>query len=253
MNLIEPIDSYITVITGASSGLGSATAHRLALEGRRILTLQRRPPEFVMNDGYKYPIQFLEVDLCDLKAVEQVTEEIIKKDKVGYLVNNAGINRPGSIEDVTEDDLNTVWQLNIQAPIKLIQGFLPQMKKNQFGRIVNISSRAILGKTERIAYVSSKMGVVGLTLSLALEVAPYGITVNAVAPGPVETELFTRGHPVGSNRRSFVIESIPVKRLGTPEDIARSVSFFLSPENGFITGQLLYVCGGLSVSGSGGL
>jgi NAD(P)-dependent dehydrogenase (short-subunit alcohol dehydrogenase family) len=253
MNLVEPIDSYITVITGASSGLGSATAHRLALEGRRILTLQRRPPEFVMNDGYKYPIEFLEVDLYDLKAVEQVAEEIIKKDQVGYLVNNAGINRPGSIEDVTEDDLNTVWQLNIQAPIKLIQGFLPQMKKNQFGRIVNISSRAILGKTERIAYVSSKMGVVGLTLSLALEVAPYGITVNAVAPGPVETELFSRGHPVGSQRRSFVIESIPVKRLGTPEDVARSVSFFLSPENGFITGQLLYVCGGLSVSGSGGL
>ena len=97
------------------------------------------------------------------------------------------------------------------------------------------------------------MGVVGLTLSLSLEVAPFGITVNVIAPGPVETELFTRGHPVGSERRAFVIDSVPMKRLGTPEDIARGISFFLSRENGFITGQLLYVCGGISVSGSGGL
>jgi NAD(P)-dependent dehydrogenase (short-subunit alcohol dehydrogenase family) len=206
-----------------------------------------------MRDGYRYPIEFMEVDLYDHGAIDQVTQIIKQKYQVGYLVNNAGVNRPGSIEAVNEDDLDAVWQLNIKAPIQLIQAFLPQMKANRFGRIVNISSRAILGKTERIAYVSSKMGVVGLTLSLSLEVAPFGITVNVVAPGPVETELFTRGHPVGSERRAFVIDSVPMKRLGTPEDIARSISFFLSPENGFITGQLLYVCGGISVSGSGGL
>ena len=253
MSVANVMDEYVTIVTGSSAGLGFATAHQLALEGRRVLTLQRRPPEFSKSSAYKYPIEFLEVDLYDLSAVDDVVAEIIQKYQVGYLVNNAGVNRPGSIQAVTEDDLDAVWQLNIKAPIKLIQGFLPKMKENRFGRIVNISSRAILGKTERIAYVSSKMGVVGLTLSLALEVAPFGITVNVVAPGPVETELFTRGHPVGSERRAFVIESVPVKRLGKPEDIARSVSFFLSPDNGFITGQLLYVCGGLSVSGSGGL
>jgi NAD(P)-dependent dehydrogenase (short-subunit alcohol dehydrogenase family) len=243
----------LTIVTGASSGLGAATAHRLALEGRRVLTLQRRPPEVLMREGYQYPIEFMEVDLYDHEAIRQVTQLIAQKDQVGYLVNNAGVNRPGSIEVVNEDDLDAVWQLNIKAPIQLIQAFLPQMKANQFGRIVNISSRAILGKTERIAYVSSKMGMVGLTLSLCLEVAPFGITVNVVAPGPVETELFTRGHPVGSERRAFVTNSVPMKRLGAPEDIARSVSFFLAPENGFITGQVLYVCGGISVSGSGGL
>jgi NAD(P)-dependent dehydrogenase (short-subunit alcohol dehydrogenase family) len=243
----------LTIVTGASSGLGAAMAHQLALEGRRVLTLQRRPPETPMRAGYQYPIEFMEVDLYDHKAISQVTELITQKNQVGYLVNNAGVNRPGSIKAVNEDDLDAVWQLNIKAPIQLIQAFLPQMKANQFGRIVNISSRAILGKTERIAYVSSKMGVVGLTLSLCLEVAPFGITVNVVAPGPVETELFTRGHPVGSERRTFVTNSVPMKRLGTPEDIARSVSFFLAPETGFVTGQVLYVCGGISVSGSGGL
>ena len=250
---LQNTDDFLTIVTGASSGLGAATAHKLALEGRRVLTLQRRPPETVMRDGYRYPIEFMEVDLYDHGAIDQVTQIIKQKYQVGYLVNNAGVNRPGSIEAVNEDDLDAVWQLNIKAPIQLIQAFLPQMKANRFGRIVNISSRAILGKTERIAYVSSKMGVVGLTLSLSLEVAPFGITVNVIAPGPVETELFTRGHPVGSERRAFVIDSVPMKRLGTPEDIARGISFFLSPENGFITGQLLYVCGGISVSGSGGL
>jgi NAD(P)-dependent dehydrogenase (short-subunit alcohol dehydrogenase family) len=94
---------------------------------------------------------------------------------------------------------------------------------------------------------------VGLTRSLSLEIAPYGVTINSVAPGPVETELFTNGHPIGSEKRSAVIRSIPLQRVGTPEDISHAVAFFLSPDSGFITGQTLFVCGGVSISGSGGL
>ena len=247
------LSELVTVVTGASSGLGAEMAHRLALEGRRVLTMQRRPPQNSNHGDYQCPIEYLEVVLCDRGAIRQATDDLIQREQVGYLVNNAGVNRPGSIDAVTDDDLDAVWQLNVKAPIQLIKAFLPQMRTNQFGRIVNISSRAILGKTERIAYVSSKTGIVGLTRSLCLEVASQGVTVNVVAPGPVVTELFSRGHPPGSERRAFVIESVPMKRLGLPSDVAHAVSFFLSPDSGFITGQLLYVCGGVSVSGSGGL
>jgi NAD(P)-dependent dehydrogenase (short-subunit alcohol dehydrogenase family) len=185
--------------------------------------------------------------------LSDLSEVLSQRVEVGYLVNNAGVNRPGSIDAVTDADLDAVWQLNVKAPIALIQAVLPGMRERRFGRIVNISSRAILGKTERIAYVSSKGGLAAMTRSLCLEVAGDGITVNTVAPGPVGTALFDNGHPLGSEKRAKVIASVPVKRIGTPLDVARSVAFFLSPDSGFITGQTLFVCGGVSVSGSGGV
>jgi NAD(P)-dependent dehydrogenase (short-subunit alcohol dehydrogenase family) len=126
------------------------------------------------------------------------------------------------------------------------------MRAARFGRIVNISSRAAMGKTGRIAYSAAKAGLIGMTRTLCLELAAAGITVNAIAPGPVATELFDRGHPPGGEKRRRVIESVPVKRVGTPDDIARAVLFLLSPDSGYITGQTLFVCGGTSVSGTGG-
>jgi 3-oxoacyl-[acyl-carrier protein] reductase len=239
------------VVTGASSGIGAGIAEHLATLGYHVLTLQRRPPPILGAHGAG-SIAHIEVDLCDSAALDAAIQKINASYKVGYLVNNAGVNRPGDIEAVTEDDLDAVWQLNIKVPVRLIKGFLPTMKSNSFGRIVNISSRAMLGKTQRIAYSTSKFGAVGLTRNLCLEVAPFGITVNSVAPGPVATALFDNGHPVGTEKREVVINSVPVKRLGTPKDIARSVEFFLNPESGFVTGQTLFVCGGISVSGSGG-
>jgi NAD(P)-dependent dehydrogenase (short-subunit alcohol dehydrogenase family) len=195
----------------------------------------------------------MEADLTNARDLSDLSGALSQQFEVGYLVNNAGVNRPGSIITVTDADLDAVWQLNVKAPIALIQAVLPGMRERRFGRIVNVSSRAILGKTERIAYVSSKGGLAALTRSLCLEVAGDGITVNTVAPGPVGTALFDNGHPLGSEKRAKVIASVPVKRIGTPLDVARSVAFFLSPDSGFITGQTLFVCGGVSVSGSGGV
>jgi NAD(P)-dependent dehydrogenase (short-subunit alcohol dehydrogenase family) len=193
-----------------------------------------------------------EVDLADAKAAAQAASEIAKQHPVRYLVNNAGANRPALLEEATVEDLDYVLALNVRAAMILIQAFVPGMRAAKFGRIVSMSSRAVLGKTYRTVYSTAKAGLIGMTRTLCLEVASDGITINVVAPGPVATELFDNGHPVGSEKRQRVLDSVPVKRVGTPEDVAHAVAFLLAPESGYITGQTLFVCGGSSISGSGG-
>ncbi len=235
------------VITGASAGIGEAIARQLLSAGCTVVTLQRRPPR-LRSDR----LLFREVDLTDTTAVQQAAREIAAQHPVRYLVNNAGANRPGLLEEATPEDLDYVMALSVRAAMILIQAFTPGMRKAGFGRIVSISSRAVLGKTSRTVYSSAKAALIGMTRTLCLELGADGITVNAVAPGPVASELFDNGHPVGSDKRQKVIDSIPVKRVGTPDDIARVVAFLLLPDSSYITGQTLFVCGGTSVSGSGG-
>lgn len=237
----------VAVVTGASSGIGEAIARRLLAEGCDVIALQRRPPRL------EHPkLQHREIDLADAGAARAVADALAAKHRVRYLVNNAGVNRPGPLEKATVDDLDYALALNVRAAMILIQAFSPGMRTANFGRIVNISSRAALGKTERTVYSAAKAGLIGMTRTLCLELGADGITVNAVAPGPIATELFDRGHPPGSEKRRIVIDSVPVRRVGTPDDVARAVVFLLAPESGYITGQTLFVCGGTSVSGSGG-
>jgi hypothetical protein len=195
---------------------------------------------------------FYAVDLADAGAARKVAGEVAAGHAVRYLVNNAGVNRPGMLENTTVEDFDHAMAVNVRAAMLLTQAFAPGMRAAGFGRIVNISSRAALGKTGRTAYSTAKAGLIGMTRTLCLELAASGITVNAIAPGPVATELFDRGHLPGGEKRQRVIDSIPVKRVGTPEDVARAVVFLLSPDSGYITGQTLFVCGGTSVSGTGG-
>jgi 3-oxoacyl-[acyl-carrier protein] reductase len=215
------------VVTGASSGIGEAIAGRLLEQGCDVIALQRRPPRIKHGK-----LRFCEVDLADAAAARHIAEELSAQHDVRFLVNNAGVNRPGPLEKATVEDLDYALALNVRAAMILIQSFSPGMRKSKFGRIVNISSRAALGKTERTVYSAAKAGLIGMTRTLCLELGADGITVNAVAPGPVATELFDRGHPPGSQKRQIVIDSVPVKRVGTPDDIARAVVFLLAPESG---------------------
>ena len=237
----------VAVVTGASSGIGEAIARRLIDQGCTVVGLQRRPPRI----KHARMLHF-ETDLADAETARAAAHEIARRYPVRYLVNNAGANRPALLEDAKVEDLDYVVALNLRAPMILIQGFAPAMRDAKFGRIVSMSSRAVLGKTYRTVYSAAKAGIIGMTRTLSLELAADGVTINVVAPGPVATELFDNGHPIGSQKRQRVIDSVPVKRVGTPDDVARAVTFLLDDDSGFITGQTLFVCGGSSVSGSGG-
>jgi len=235
------------VITGASSGIGEAVAMALLERGLTVVTLQRSAPKI------RHPnLHFRQIDLADIEATKSLAQQLAVEFPVRYLVNNAGANRPALLEDATIDDLQYVTAVTLGAAMVLMQAFVPAMRAAKFGRIVSVSSRAILGKTYRTVYASAKAGLVGMARTVAIEVGGDGITVNVVVPGPVASDLFNRGHPEGSAKRQTVIDSILVGRVGTPEDIARAVLFLLDRESGFITGQALFVCGGTSVTGTGG-
>jgi len=235
------------VVTGGSSGIGEAVAQSLLARGLTVVTIQRTAPRISHPN-----LHFRAADLADPAATREVAQQVAAEFPVRYLVNNAGANRPGLLEEATIDDLQYVTSITLGAAMLLMQAFVPGMRAAKFGRIVSISSRAIMGKTYRTVYASAKAGLIGMTRTVAIEVGGDGITVNAVVPGPVASDLFTRGHPLGSVKRQTVIDSVLVKRVGTPQDIARAVVFLLDRDSGFITGQALFVCGGTSVTGTGG-
>jgi NAD(P)-dependent dehydrogenase (short-subunit alcohol dehydrogenase family) len=230
------------LVTGASNGIGRAVAARAIQDGFLAVNLDVAPP------GELLPGEtFYRVDLTDEAATRAVLAEVVAKHAPLRLVNNAGMVRPASLEETTPEDLAAVVALNLRAPLLCAQALLPAMREAGFGRIVNIASRAALGKELRSAYASTKAGLIGLTRTWALELAPQGITVNAIGPGPIGTELFHRANPHNSPKTRAIIEGVPVRRLGTPEDIAHAAAFFLDDRAGFVTGQVVYVCGGMTV------
>jgi len=189
----------------------------------------------------------IEVDLMDRAATAQAANELAQRFKVNTLVHNAGVIRAALLPDVKLDDLDALVDLHLGCAITLAQAVLPNMREQHYGRIVLLSSRAAVGLATRTSYSATKAGMLGMARTWALELAPEGITVNVVAPGPIRTDMFYDVVQKGSDKERALAASVPVKRLGESADVARAVSFFADPANSFVTGQVLYVCGGTSV------
>ena len=234
--------SDIAIVTGASGGIGRAIAEAMLVAGRHVVSLDRRLPDW--SHARLEPVL---VDLFDARATSAAAADIAGRHAVSHVVHNAGVIRPNLIEQATPDDIAALSQLHLGAALTLVQAVLPGMKQRQFGRIVLIASRAALGAATRTAYSATKSGMFGMARTWALETAAYGITVNLVAPGPIETDMFHEVIPQGSPKAGQLARSIPVGRIGRPDDVARAVMFFSNRDADFVTGQALYVCGGASI------
>ncbi len=247
------MNSGNAVVTGASRGIGRAIAAALVRDGYRVFNLDRAPADASMasTDG-DLDINWIEVDLSDVTQTQRALEQVLEQGPVSVLVNNAAMGGEMTLlEHLAPDDMDITYAVNVRAPALCAKKLIPSMREQGFGRIVNISSRAHLGKAYRTAYGGGKGAIVSMTRVWAIELAEAGITCNAIAPGPVRTELFEKANPPDMDRTAQIIDAIPAGRLGEPADIAHAVSFFASPGAGFITGQVLFVCGGTTLTRGG--
>lgn len=230
------------IVTGGSAGIGKSIAQHLLDNGDTVLNLSRRASDYEHDKLIDVPI-----DLADVDATRAAVADVAAEHEITGIVHNAGVIRPALIEDVDLYDVGYLSRLHVHAAVTLVQGTLPAMKSAGFGRIVIIGSRAMLGLETRTAYSATKAAQIGLVRTWALELGQHGITVNAIAPGPVVTDMFTDVVPEDSDKAQKIAASLPVRRLGRPEDVAKATLFFMDPDNGFVTGQTLFVCGGASL------
>ena len=230
----------VTLVTGASRGIGAAIVDDLNAKGHLVIGVSRSKPA-----GFKG--EFVAVDLADLSASRQALAEIASRYAPTRLVNNAGVALVTDIMKSSDADYDTMMNVNVRAPLLAIQAVLPAMRAAKFGRIVNIGSRAGLGKEGRGIYGATKAAILSMTRTTALENAQYGITSNCIAPGPIATDMLMTNYPPGSPQLAKFSAQVPAGRLGKPEEIAHACAYFLDDRAGFTNGQVLYVCGGLSI------
>lgn len=214
----------VALVTGASRGIGKAIADAFRAEGAAVLAPTRS-----------------ELDLSSDASIDKYLDSIGRKADI--LVNDAGINPLGSAEDYSDADLGEVLQVNLVAPMRLIRGLLPGMRERGYGRVVNISSVwSLVSKPRRFSYSTVKSGLNGMTRAAAVECAPYGVLVNAVAPGFVNTELTRKNN--SESEIKAIAQGIPAKRLAEPAEIAAVVAFLASSRNTYIAGQTIAADGG---------
>ena len=242
-------ENQVAVVTGAGRGIGHAIAVRLAKEGARVASVSRTEANAQktadeINALRPDAAKAYAVDVADQSAVQKAAAQILEDfGRVDILVNNAGVTRDGLSMRMSIEDWDTVLNTNLKGAFTFTQALMRPMIKRRSGRIINISSIAgLTGNAGQANYSASKAGLIGLTKTLARELASRGITVNAVAPGLIETDMTT---VLSEEIRQAILQKVPLGKLGEPEDIAGAVAYLASAEAKYITGQVLTVDGGM--------
>ncbi len=243
------IETRVALITGSASGMGKQTAQRMAENGAAVVINDIVPEkvEETVNEFKKQDFKVLGVvaDICSKKAVDNMVGQAIDEfGRIDILVNNAGMERAGALRKLTEEDWDITLNVNLKGSFLCSQAVHGHMVENKHGRIINIASRAWLGGPGQAPYSSAMAGVIGLTRTLALELGINGITSNCIAPGLIHTPLWDE---LPEKTQSYLLSKQPTGRLGDVDDIANTVMFLADDEAGYITGQVLYVCGGRSL------
>jgi 3-oxoacyl-[acyl-carrier protein] reductase len=228
------------VITGASKGIGRAAAEALASSGWGVIGVARQAPA-------SFPGEFMVSDLKGRQRTAALASVLAERRDVLGIVNNVGIVKHEIFGTVESAEFSSVMDLNVRPALQLTQALLPNMREARFGRIVNITSVVTRGLPFRASYAAAKSALESLTRTMAAELAPHGITANAVAPGPTETELFRANNPKGGEGERRYLAKVPIGRLARPEEIAAAIVFLAGDNAGFITGQTLFVDGGSSL------
>lgn len=243
------VKDRVAIVTGSGQGIGEGIARVLADAGARVVLNDLIPDRVaeVVTDfealGYEAMGHAANVSIAE-GAESLVAAALATYGRIDILVNNVGISRDGWLAKMSEEDWDSVLTVNLKSQFLMCRAVAPHMMDQNYGRIINISSRAWLGGAGQANYAASKGAVISLTRTLALEMARYGITANCIAPALVDTPLF-RG--LKDEVQERLIKTIPVQRIGTPRDIGNATLFLAADESSYVTGQTLYVCGGRSL------